>query len=110
VLRTNPSHEHPRHPATGRACNRQADARPLPPTQTHQMTKQQLKLIRQASSKKHDSSEDFRNRMEQWQKIGNRIPKHYYGKDFINMKMVFDLFTKKPPNKCFLNYFLCNQY
>ena len=30
------------------------------------MTKQQLKLIREASSKKHDSAEDFLNRMEQW--------------------------------------------
>jgi len=30
------------------------------------MTKQQLKLIREASSKKRDSAEDFRNRMEQW--------------------------------------------
>ena len=58
------------------------------------MTKQQLKLIREASSKKHDSAEDFLNRMEQWLEIGNRwiIPKHYYRGDFSDIKIIPDYF------------------
>jgi len=53
------------------------------------MTKQQLKLIREASSKKRDSAEDFRNRMEQWLETletssfhGLIIPKDLYKESF----------------------------
>jgi hypothetical protein len=62
------------------------------------MTKQQLKLIREASSKKRDSAEDFRNRMEQWLETletssfhGLIIPKDLYKESLKDMD--FDIFS-----------------